>query len=155
MRGVELEAKASIWDGWDFIGSYTFAEPITTQSNNIVDGVAVQGKYVPTVPQHQASLWAKYTFDSGTLNGLGLGAGVRYRGSLYADNINRYEVPSVTLFDATLSYDLGKVAPQLSGSSLNINASNLFDRDYVANCDQGVCYYGVNRRVIVTFSYQW
>lgn len=155
VRGFELEAKAAMGNGWDLIGSYTFADAVTTKSNTLVDDIPVEGKYARGVPRHQASLFAKYTFDGGALAGLGVGAGVRYRGSLYGDNINRFEVPSVTLVDAALSYDFGKKTPNLDGMVLNVNASNLFGKDYVANCDGAVCYYGLGRTVTATLTYQW
>lgn len=155
VRGVELEAKAALGDGWDLIGSYTFADAITTRSNSVVDGVPVEGKEAPSVPRHQAALWAKYTFDHGALDGVGLGAGVRYRSGFYADTINRVEIPSVTLVDAALSYDLGRADPQLDGLTLNVNASNLFGEEYVANCSSGVCYYGLARTVTATLTYRW
>lgn len=155
VRGFELEAKASVWNGWDLIGSYTYSDAVTTRSNTLVGGVPVEGKSVPSVPRHQASLWAKYTFENGALAGLGLGAGVRYRSSLYGDNINQIKVPAVTLVDAALSYDFGKKNPQLQGMALNVNASNLFGKKFVANCSYGVCYYGEGRSATATLSYRW
>lgn len=155
VRGVELEAKASLLDGWDLIGSYTFADAVTTQSNTTVGGIPVQGRDVPSIPKHQAALWAKYTFGGGPLAGLGLGAGIRYRGSLYADNINTIRVPDVTLVDLALSYDFGKRNPELKGLTLNVNASNLFDRTFIANCSSGVCYFGGARTVTASLNYKW
>lgn len=155
VRGFELEAKASVGDGWDLIGSYTFADAVTTKSNTFVDGIPVEGKYAKNIPRHQASAWAKYTFESGALAGLGIGAGLRYRSSLYGDNINRFEVPDVTLVDAALRYDFGKKNASFDGMVLNVNASNLLGKKYVANCDGAVCYYGGGRSVTATMTYRW
>jgi len=155
VRGAELEAKMQAWSGWDLIGSYTFADAVITKSNSDVNGVPIEGKFVTSIPRHQAALWAKYTVDSGPLTGLGLGAGVRYRSSIWADDLNQIGVPAVTLVDASLSYDLGKANPQWTGMTLNLNASNLLGKDYVANCQYGVCYYGLSRTVTARLTYRW
>lgn len=155
VRGAELEAKVQAWNGWNLIGSYTFADAVVAKSNLDVNGIPVEGKNVTSVPRHQAALWAKYTFDAGPLAGFGLGAGVRYRSSVYADDLNRLTVPAVTLVDAALSYDFGKLDPRLNGVMLNVNASNLFGKEYVANCQYGVCYYGLGRTVTAKMTYRW
>lgn len=155
VRGFEVEAKASVWSGWDLIGSYTFADTVTTKSNSVVGGVPVEGKAGANVPRHQAALWAKYTIEDGALAGLGLGAGVRYRSSLYGDNINTIKVPAVTLVDAALSYDFGKANPEMNGLVLNVNASNLLGKEFVSNCAGEVCYYGPDRSVTATLTYRW
>ena len=40
------------------------------------------GKRVETVPEHQASLWAKYRLTALGLQGVTIGGGVRYIGEL-------------------------------------------------------------------------
>lgn len=155
LRGAELEAKVQAWNGWDLIGSYTFSDAVVTRSNSDVNGVPVQGRFVTSIPRHQTALWAKYTFDAGPLAGFGLAAGLRYRSSVYADDLNQLTVPPVTLLDAGLSYDLGKANPQWKGLTLNVNASNLLGKNYVANCQYGVCYYGLSRTVIAKLTYRW
>jgi iron complex outermembrane receptor protein len=46
----------------------------------------------------------------GALDGLRLGGGVRWRvGYSWVDAENSMKVPSYTLFDASIGYDLGKV----------------------------------------------
>ncbi|WP_255468590.1 hypothetical protein [Reyranella sp. CPCC 100927] len=39
--------------------------------------------------------------------------------------------------------------------TLNINASNVLGKRYVANCSAGVCYYGLGRAVTATLAYRW
>lgn len=107
------------------------------------------------VPHNMASLWAYYTISAGALDGLSLGSGVRYIGSTYNTN-NTVPVPSYTLVDATLNYDLGKTAVQLKGVTFNLNAKNLFDITYVGACyTSTTCAYGYGRTVLAGLRYRW
>ncbi|RZA05196.1 MAG: TonB-dependent receptor, partial [Proteobacteria bacterium] len=85
----------------------------------------------------------------GLLAGLGFGGGVRYTGEHYGDAFNEWETPSYTLFDASVHYDFGNWRLQLS-------ASNLADKEYIATCNASYwCYYGYPRSVTATARYQW
>ncbi len=65
-------------------------------------------------------------------------------------------VPSHTLFDAALHYDLGSLDDRLQGAQFLVNARNLFDKEYVSNCSvYERCYYGDRRTVVATLHYQW
>ncbi|WP_240905379.1 TonB-dependent siderophore receptor [Bordetella hinzii] len=144
-RGVELEGKFSLGAGWDFTGSYTYLDAEITQAN---DGS--KGKRPSLVPEHSASGWLNYTFGDSALAGLSIGAGVRYVGSTYGDNRNTLKIDSHTLVDAGLSYTYDK---QLTFS---VNATNLFDKDYLATCsDLTDCYPGNRRSVIGRVKYRF
>lgn len=63
-------------------------------------------------------------------------------------------MPSYTLVDALIGFDLGKVG--LPGMDLALNANNLLDEDYVASCySLDFCYFGEQRNVTATLSYQF
>jgi iron complex outermembrane receptor protein len=145
VRGAELEAVASLAQGLNVIGAYTYLDGEITKAN---DGTV--GNRPGLVPQHAASLWADYRMGEGSaLPGLGFGAGVRYTSSLYGDNANVYRSPSVTLADASVSYEFGNYR-------LSVNGSNIFDKRYVASCTGATyCYYGTGRTVIGTLAYRW
>jgi iron complex outermembrane receptor protein len=150
-QGLELEAVASLAEGWSMIGSYTFLDQEVTESNT-----ANLGKRLTGVPRHSAALWSDYRFQDGPLSGFGFGGGIRYVGDTAGDTANSFEVPAVTLFDAAVSYDLGTLDPQLEGLHAAINARNLFDDDYVASClDANRCYYGIGRTVMATVKFRW
>lgn len=148
-RGAELEAVASLAEGLDLIGSYTFLDTEITKSNNGDEGFRVMG-----IPHHAAALWADYTLQGGDFAGLGFGGGVRYVGPAW-DNTNTLKTPDYVLFDAALHYDLGGISPLLEGARLSINASNLLDENYLAACAFETCYYGNRRTVMATLGYQW
>jgi iron complex outermembrane receptor protein len=103
-----------------------------------------------------ASLWGDYIVQSGSLAGLRLGAGARYVGSTFGDSANSFKVDSYSVIDALVSYQLGKVDASLDGVEVSLNATNLFDEEYVAGCFSNVgCQYGQQRTVYGTVSYNW
>lgn len=150
-RGIELEAVASLDAGLDLRAAYTFLDTKITSPTSINnDGTSDEGNTPFGVPTHSASLWANYTFMSGKLEGLGLGAGVRYVGSTYGDDANTFKVPSVVLADAAVHYSW-------QNATLSLNVSNLFDKRYVASCfSSGFgCFYGEGRRINGSVKYTW
>lgn len=90
------------------------------------------------------------------MEGMRLGAGARYVGSTYGDTANSFKVDSYTVVDALVAYSLGKVDKSLDGLEVSLNATNLFDEDYVAGCFSNVgCQYGQQRTVYGTVTYHW
>jgi iron complex outermembrane receptor protein len=147
-RGIELEAKASLALGLNLMASYSLTDVEITESN---DGD--QGKRPSRVPEHLASIWADYQFQSGALAGFGLGEGARYVGATYGDFDNTFQVPAFTLVDAAIHYDF---RDDLKGMRLSLNASNLFDKTYVASCEgESYCIYGLRRVVTAAVKYRW
>ncbi|KYO56001.1 TonB-dependent siderophore receptor [Tistrella mobilis] len=150
-KGLELEATASLASGWDVQAGFTWLDSEVTKSTE------EDLHHRPTmVPEVTAALWTRYTFQAGFAEGLGLGAGVRYVGSTYGNDTNTLKVPSYTLYDAAVSYDLGRASPALTGVELAVNASNLFDETYVSGCEvDRQCYWGQGRTVLGTLKYKW
>ncbi len=152
LRGFELEARGNVTRELQIIGGYGHLSPVVTKNN---DGFT--GNYLPQVALEQASLWAKYTWFTGPVAGLGLGAGVRYVGESYGDSANTIRIPNYTLFDAALSYDFRYLRPDMKGWTAQINATNIGNRYYVASCSTSLSYCGLgaSRRVIGTLRYSW
>lgn len=150
-RGIEAEARVSLGAGLNAVASYTWLDAEVTASNDVS-----RGKRPVAVPEHSASAWADYTVQSGPLAGLGGGAGVRYVGSTYGDPANSFSVPSHTLVDAAIRYDLSYLTPHLKGVQAAVNATNLFDKEYVSACTRATnCYYGLGRTIIASLKYSW
>ncbi|WP_203330548.1 TonB-dependent siderophore receptor [Rhodovastum atsumiense] len=151
-RGFELEGRASLTDSLDLIGTYAYTDARITRST--VAGVS--GNQAPSVPEHMASAWADYSFREGRLAGFGIGAGIRYIGSAPGDEANSFRVPGFALFDAAIRYDLGALHDKLKGTQLALNASNLFDKEYISSCSTATtCFFGNRRTVIGSLSYRW
>ena len=153
-QGVELEAKAAVNQNINLTASYTYTDAKYTDDNTY------KGQRPAEVPRHMASLWADYTFHETALSGVTLGAGTRYissTSSFYTtgEKTNQtFEVPSYTLFDATIKYDLARVG--LPGSSIGVNVNNLLDRKYVSSCYRDyACYWGSERQIVGTATFRF
>jgi iron complex outermembrane receptor protein len=141
IRGAELEVLTRITPDLDLIGAYTYLDARVESGDNI-------GKHVETVPDHQASLWAKYRLTLLGLPGVTLGGGVRYIGQSW-DGTDSIRTPDYTLFDAMVRYDNGPWR-------LQVNASNLFDKRHVTTClARGDCFLGIGRTVLGSVTYKF
>jgi iron complex outermembrane receptor protein len=152
VRGYEFEVRGNVTREFEIVAGYSHLDPVVTKS--VAGNV---GKYLPNVNREQASLWGKYTWYDGALAGLGLGAGVRYVGENYGDFANTIYIPSYTLFDASVSYDLAYARPDLKGWKAQINATNLGNKYYVTSCQSALSYCGLGtaRTVLGTLKYSW
>nr|WP_176761470.1 TonB-dependent receptor [Halomonas gudaonensis] len=92
---------------------------------------------------------------NGPLDGVEIGAGLRYLGSSHA-----YPAPSlaygelkteaVTLADFSLGY------PFAENWKLGLNVENLFDEEYIGECNNAArCYWGTERTVQGTLRYRY
>ncbi|MDN3566546.1 TonB-dependent siderophore receptor [Paeniroseomonas aquatica] len=165
-RGVELEAKASLATGLEVVGAFTWLDHEVTSSNaTVTENRGIAGAPTPTrpekgttpvgVPSVLGSVWANYSFQPDTaLEGAGLGGGLRYVGSSWGDTANTLKVPDYTLVDLTARYNLGKLGA--ANTELQLNVSNLFDKEYVSTCNTYAwCWYGFRRSVIATLRHRF
>ncbi|MEW5420764.1 TonB-dependent siderophore receptor [Amorphus sp. 3PC139-8] len=141
VQGVELSGTASLAQGLNLLVNYTYTDAEITEGDNA-------GNRPANVPEHMANAWLDYTVQTGKLEGLGFGGGVRFVGSRYDLDSNANLLPSNTLFDAALHYERGNFK-----GSLNIN--NITDETFVATCTSFGCYYGDGRTIIGRLTYEW
>ncbi|MDN3221788.1 TonB-dependent siderophore receptor [Pseudomonas nunensis] len=150
VKGLELEAVSDVTDNLKVIAAYTLAKSEVQKGD-------FKGNRLQLMPNQQASLWTDYTWHTGVLDGFGIGGGVRYTGNTYGDQGNTWlgKADAYTVFDAAVHYDLGRLDNSLKGASLALNATNLFDKDYISTCDSFYCYYGDQRSVVASATYKW
>ena len=156
VRGVELESKVALTNQLDLTAGYSYWDAEIKD-----DAIAANiGKRPALVPTHMASLWADYTIPSnGTIGDLTFGIGARFVGKTFgdvatsdrSDQSNSIELPSRTVFDAAVKY---KVSDSMT---LAVNATNLFDKEYISQVDNFSysAYYGDRRTVKATLRYTW
>lgn len=143
IRGFEFEARGEVTDNIKIIASYTYLDTESVQGS-----LAATGKRLESVPDHLATFWGIYTFNSGFFRGLSLGGGVRYIGQSW-DGFDVVDTPAVTLFDAMLAYD----TPDWRWS---LNASNLEDERYLTTClGRGDCFVGQSRTITTGLTYKF
>jgi iron complex outermembrane receptor protein len=145
VKGAELEAKVALAEGLSLIAAYTYLDPEITKAN---DGT--KGNEPSMVPNHMASMWADYAFAEGSgLGGLTVGGGVRYISETWGDAENTVRIPGYVLLDAMARYSID------NHWDMQVNATNLLDKQYVSTCYYGNCYYGDGRRVLASLKYKW
>lgn len=145
-EGVEFEAVANVTPSLSFVANMTFLDPEITEDAR---GETVIGNQPNQVSKRLGSIWGKYSFIGGVMNGLSIGSGVRYVGSTYGNDLEQhsFKVPSYTIWDATVSY-------QWDNFKFQVAAKNLEDKEYVSTCNYW-CWYGDRRNVIGSISYAW
>ncbi|MDV5169281.1 TonB-dependent siderophore receptor [Photobacterium rosenbergii] len=142
-QGVEVEAVSQLTDDLKLSANYTYTDAQTDESGG--RGTQQAG----LIPQHAATAWIDYNTGSLGLEGLNIGTGIRYIGES-KDNpaSSDLTIPSVTLWDAAVTYDISKKWQ----AQLNVN--NILDEEYVSGCDYW-CYYGQSRSIMLNANYRW
>ena len=139
-RGYEVEAIGNLVSTLNFNAAFSHLDQEVTRTT---DATAL-GKRPPLAPDNLFSLGGEYTVPGGALTGFGFGAGMRHVGSRAGDAANTIEVPSYTLFDASVRYLWRNAEFQLSGT-------NLANKTYVAVCtSSSYCNYGMARKILAT-----
>lgn len=148
-KGVELEAISQLTDSLRLQAAYTYTDIRYKKSSP-----EEQGKRAVYAPRNQASAWLSYDVKSGPLDGLTLGSGVRYVNGITSDRLNTHTLPSYTLVDMTIGYDLSQVG--IKGLSAQLNVNNLTDKSYVAACNSlSYCYFGAERSIVGSVSWKF
>lgn len=141
IRGAELEVLATVAPDLDLIGAYTYLDTEVLEGDNV-------GKHIASVPQQQASLWAKYRFTAFGQRGFSVGGGVRYIGQSW-DGTDTIVTPDYTLFDAMVGYETDHWRFQ-------VNGTNLADKIHVTTClARGDCFYGARRTILASLTYKY
>lgn len=150
VRGAEFEGRWYINDNWDVTGSYTYTDmEVTKDSAN-----GLQGTTPIYVPEQTASLWSNYRIYSGPLAGSRISGGARYVGSMQMNATNTQgKVPSYTITDLSLGYDLGHLSRSLDGATTSLLVNNLFDEESYTCYDNANCWYGADRSVELNVNY--
>ena len=153
VRGVEVEGVASLRRGLNAVASFTYLDPEITRG-----AATEQGNRPAGVPKTGAGLYLDQRFgeEDRVLAGLGVGAGVRFLGNTPTGNAAHEVVPSVTLFDAAVGYDLGRLDRALENTEVAVTMNNVFDKQYVARCSsETACFYGNRRLILASLAKRW
>ncbi|QXU42612.1 TonB-dependent receptor [Pedobacter sp. D749] len=126
-RGIEFDIIGRIIPQLSILASYSYNQAMITDSP-IASEVGIQK---PNAPHHTANIWAKYNFNDGILKGLGIGAGSNYVDSrILSLNFNQ-TIPSYTLFNAALYYNVGKVQVQFNMNNITNKVHWVGGYDYL------------------------
>lgn len=150
-RGMELEVKGTVLRHLDLVASYAYNPMKVTRSNYPGE----QGKTPSASPRSLASLWAGWRLPF--IAGLKVSAGVRHVGKTFGDDTETLVVPSNTLVDGAIEFDLARAFKTTGDWKLALNVSNLTDKTYVATCGYygNGCKYGYRRSAALTLTHRW
>ena len=116
-RGLELGLSGRISERWKLIGGYAWQQGELMER---LSASAPEGARLAQLPEHTFSLWNRFDIN----DNWGIGLGAIHRSSLFPSTDNAVEVPGYTRFDGAVYYT---VSERLQ---LQLNAENLFDREY-------------------------
>lgn len=144
-RGIELEAKAELTNNINLIAAYSYIDSKIEEP-----GGANDGNRLMRVPKHVASIWTTYTLEGeGARGDMTFGVGARYSDSYFTNIQNTIASESAVVFDAAFTYKIKE------NTTLQLNASNLFDEKHVASQDSGGVYYNPGRAIYATLRQTW
>ncbi|MBR8222448.1 TonB-dependent siderophore receptor [Burkholderia ambifaria] len=145
-RGIELSAVGNVTRELSIVASYVYQDVKNVQAN---DASLNNWPVSVPLPRQMASLWTDWTWHTGALSGLGVGAGVRYQSASAGAPDNSLTVPSATLYDLAMHYEVRHWR-------FALNVANVFDRRYVGGCQSyAVCVFGNERTVLGSAKYNW
>ncbi|MGD9811967.1 MAG: TonB-dependent receptor, partial [Sphingobium sp.] len=122
--GIETAANWKVTPDVTLFASYTYTD--ATYRDDVVDGAGnvtlLDGKTVVDSPKHMAR--GEVNYDNGNLFGR---FAINYMSKRYFTYTNDQSVDGRVLADATLGYRFGEE----KRFEIQLNASNLFDKEYI------------------------
>lgn len=118
-RGLEVEVSGRILPGWQIMAGYAYTDA------RITDDIKQEniGLRKENTPWNSGSLWTRYDFRKAALKGLGLGAGMQYRGERIPWLSRAFLIPGYTVVDAAIYYKIRDI-------QVAVNVNNLFNKTY-------------------------
>nr|WP_315466547.1 TonB-dependent receptor [uncultured Undibacterium sp.] len=118
-KGVDLDLQWRISPEFSVLAAFSSQKVEVTKDTN----TALLNKQLFNVPKKSGRIAARYDVNGGSLDGLGLGLGLSYHDKLPGNNTNDYFTTAATVFDAQVSYRIGK-------ARYGLNVVNLANRKY-------------------------
>lgn len=142
-KGYELDFVYRPTGNLQLLGGIGFLDTAITENES---NPASIGNQLGTMPDFTASLWARYEFTDRALDGLAIGLGFTHAAGRYDSDVNLYRLPDYTVVNALVSYGWDRYV-------VSVNASNLLDKDYIAQSNSSrFTIFGEPRRIFVRFS---
>lgn len=121
-QGLELTITGKASDNLTIIAGGTLMDLSVEKSNN----PDLIGKKPTNAASEMAKIYAEYNIPQ--INGLTVTGGAYYTGEKYGDSVNTDKIPSYTLFDAGLRYQV-----ETYPATFNLTLTNLTGEDYWAS----------------------
>lgn len=122
VRGFELELVGQVMSGWNIWLAYAYLDSRILASQDIQNGVPIEGKRLANVPENAASLWTTYDITRQWQ----VGGGANFVDKRYANTDNLNVVPSYVRGDVMVAYK--PIQPlELRFNVINISDAQYFD----------------------------
>jgi iron complex outermembrane recepter protein len=133
--GLEVEVHGEVAPGLKLLANYTYTESkIDNFTRNptdtalaTVEEIGYTGDRLFGVPRNGGSVWASYQFSAPVLEGLKFDLGFIGRSAREGDNVNDYQLPGFTKWNALGAYTWRVWGTQWS---VQVNVDNLFNTRY-------------------------
>lgn len=130
-NGVEMAGTFKLTPSVSLSGSYAYTDAQYDQDTLSGIVYATGGKQVVDTPKHLFN--AELAYDDGNLFG---SVSVNAQSKRYYTYINDNSVAGRTLVNASIGYRFGEDGGALSGLEVQLNGTNLFDKQYIATLGQ-------------------
>lgn len=127
-RGVDVDIAGKVNDNLYINANYSYVDAkITKDEDKTLIGMVNNG-----TAKNLANVWLKYQVNDGALKGLGFGGGMQYTDKRsgtwpgYSTTDGNKYLPAYSVFDATVSYTLGRF-------NIALNVYNLANRKYATS----------------------
>jgi len=140
VRGFEVSGAGTILPRWNIFAGYTFLDTEVVESLDVVTGIPVEGKEIPNVARHTATLWTTWDITDQWQ----VGGGAFYSSRRFANNINTIEVPWYARGDVTVAYR------PVKSFELRANIINVSDERYTDGVHPSHAIPGTARTYLLT-----
>jgi iron complex outermembrane recepter protein len=143
--GLEATLELALGQGWQVSANAAW---VRAEYDDFREAGGDRSGNRPTnVPRRTANLWLSKALSEQVQAGIG----ARYVDARYADTANNVTLPSYTVVDATIGWQV------LADVRLGLELNNLFDRQYATtgSSDGQQWYLGAPRSVFVTADYRF
>lgn len=155
-QGIDFELQGALSENWQVGGGYTYARVHTLKDS--ANPQNVNQRFDPDTPEHMFKLSTNYRFQ-GPLRKLRIGGNVSWQSRMYNDiklldgNYYRLTQGSYAITDLMAGYQVNQHL------DLQLNANNIFDREYYSSISNSVSYggdtYGSPRNLLLTAKYSF
>ncbi|WP_241657550.1 TonB-dependent siderophore receptor [Aurantiacibacter suaedae] len=123
-KGFEISANGQPLPGLNIVAGYAYTDAeILTGAN--------AGNRPTNVAKHTVNVWMSYEQKTGTLRGLGAGAGAFYTSDRYGDDANSWTLGDYMLVDGSVWYNLPiDLFQKTNNVRLQLSVKNILDEEY-------------------------
>ncbi|MEX0324907.1 MAG: TonB-dependent siderophore receptor [Puniceicoccaceae bacterium] len=130
-RGMELDFIYTPVPSMQVVFSYAWMWQAEVLDNETAP--EQEGNRLANAPEHSGSIWTKYSFEEGLLEGFSIGMGAKYKDRVWLKiqpDRNTFQAPPYVVVDALIEYN---TTIRGVDTRFALNVTNLFDKEYIGS----------------------